>query len=250
MTNKEKEAFAGGIIEFNIITGVITWANEFALNKIGHNLKQLQQLTIFDVIPEHLRDRVCDKQSTIISGQESNFSVWPSIAPDNQIHWWYVLETKTSHPLRQVRCEFVQTTKNGGTTYIFMCIQMDMTNRYNTLNYKFTGLDNRVRRRIDKLSEKQQTLETFIREDLLKHFDEIGKRADDHTAEILKLINLNVVNKKRINSFEQHVQTVADLAIKSIVMQANKTGKRVYWIIIVVLITTLITLTQYMIWHN
>jgi len=242
-----------GFIEYNVVTGAINWTNQFILEKTGYSLEEIKRFTIFDIVPDQFHEKIKNSLSTISGGREPGSSIWPGKTTSGQVSWWYLLQAKTQHPLRWSQCEYVQTTEPSGTAFVFMSIQMDVTNKYGAIDQKVAELDRWTRDQINELSRKHRSLEEFIKEeirptlngakeaaesaketkkaldelkeDFKKKIDSINDKAEEHTGEILKLISTDVVHSKRITAFEQHVKMTTDLAIKSITMQADKAGK-------------------------
>lgn len=267
-----------GMVEVDLVSGSITWANDYFLEQAGMSLSDLCSMTVFDVTPHELQDRVQDIMANRRAGRPSGYPVWATKTGDGMAAWWYTIQTKTKDPLHWVECELIQKTVQEGPSFAFMKLQMDVTGRQETTDIRMDELDDWVRDQIGRqeadIVDMGRKLDSAIKlvkrsaeaalesknasralqlevNDKLREFDE---HLTDHTAEILKLISTDQVHDKRIDSFEKHVKRTTDLAIKSITMQASKAGrglsKKVT--IPVSVIAAVATLIQYLIgnWAN
>jgi hypothetical protein len=245
-----------GVFELSLSTGQITWANEFALQKLGYSLSDIQSMTIFDIVPLEFHEDVRNNISSSLSGKTNHFHIWPSKSTDAKIIWWYIFETKTHGSTQWTHGDYIQTTDASGVAFAFMRANMATTNVYGQIQNQIDELDTWVHEQVQRLDDENQDMKVVVQrlDDKLNHAVLAAQKAADtsmqtgvdtaalkeiiqnqnqqfeekwaiHTGEILRLIGSDVVQEKRFSSFEQHVQATTDLAIRAITMQADKAGK-------------------------
>lgn len=246
-----------GFIEINLISGNIAWANEFALKKYGYDLKQIQKVTIFDVVPEEFQDDISSIISDQTRGKFHRFSVIPGKTAGGKLVWWYITLFKKQNPLYWFKIEFMCTTDVSGPEYTSMVASMEVANGYNELYNKISDfsewtkeniikLENEVtgtRESIDEMKEQMKsclaaanraanlTLENVSMINSLK--GDITKELSNYTAEILRLITTDSVHSQQMKAFEEHVKATFEThmkettnqAVMTIQIQAEKSGK-------------------------
>jgi hypothetical protein len=253
-----------GFMEINLISGYFTWANEFALNRYGITLEQLQKLTIFDLVPEEFHDDARNMVSDQTNGKFHKFSIWPGKSPAGQLIWWYSIRVKADSPFYWFKIEYLNTTDGHGPSYSSMRAAMETTNSYNDLYNRFTELKGWTEDNVHRL--EQETAETRdmidgIREQMRSCLaaanraanaalenahtintlkQDISSELSNHTTEIIKLITTDSVHGQRMEAFnghmkevekhveeefEKHIRTTTSQAMNSIRAQAEDSGK-------------------------
>jgi len=237
------------LIEMNLDTGTLTWANDFALAKLGYTIEQFRTITIFELVPEDFHEQVRDNIAEQSAGNVSKFSLWPSVATNGRIVWWFAYQNKVEYPISWSFAECVQETDSEGALFVFMRMQMQTTNNYGNLNARVNELDSWVHQQVERLDEKDANLERTITElqgkmqqavaaasraastslEAVAAFkdlrESIKQQLSQHEEEIVKLIGTDVLHDRRMEAFEKHVQTTTTTAINSITTQADRAGK-------------------------
>lgn len=265
----------GAMFEIDFSNGAFTWANEYALGKLGLELSQLQAMTAFDIVPSEFHDQVRDDLSDKSSGRLKKFSIWPSKTGSGKLAWWFVHHTRMEYPVGWSSADFIQETEPRGAAFMFMRITMANANEYGALHARVFELDQWVHSEIDRLNSKDSEFGDALRElgekmkpaiaaaasaaatsketaAAMKDLRTvIGERFDKHEEEILKLIGTDVYHDRRMEAFERHVKATTDVAIKSITTQADKAGRGLSRRVTIPVsaIATIATLIQWLINH-
>jgi hypothetical protein len=245
-----------GMFEFNIISGSLTWANDFFLEKLGYTLEQFQTLTIFDITPSGFHDQI---RNLIIGAKEGKlvkYFIWPGSTSDGMIAWWYIFKTEVNDPITWSHGDYVQTTETNGIAYVFMKVTMDTTNNYGQLQSHVSELDAWVKDQIHRLDESDQVHHQMIerlenkmqhavdaatkaantslesskklndtKEEIKTLINQLEDRFAVHAGEILKLIGDDNKQDQRIERIEKRIELATELAMDAISTQAKKASK-------------------------
>jgi PAS domain S-box-containing protein len=241
-----------GLFEFDLITGQVRWANSFALNLMGYTSEQLESMTVFDLVPIQLHERMREGIADRVAGRSPRTSILPIKSADGDVVWWYVFKTKIKSSISWSHSEYIQKTEPKGMAFAFMRMQMDSINYQYEVESKMDELDSWVHSQIDRIDNEvvdiKETITLFS--DKIEHainaaknasstsldtkngistlidkFDDLEREMYDHTSEILRLIKTDVEHDTKFEAFEKHIKMTTDLAIQSIAMQADKAGK-------------------------
>lgn len=244
------------IFEINYSSGSIDWANDFALEKLGYTLEQITSMSIFDLSPERFHEKIREDMASDIHDREKRFSILPLRSMIGEVSWWYVYRIKSSPPKKWLSAEHLQNTAVVGPEFTFMCLQMETVNSQADLELRMDDLESwvqnqveRVDRDIHGLREKidsvgaktdhavnaaknaaQNSLDAknaslAVQSEFKTQFKKFEDSQTDHTAEILRLIGMDSILDIRIRTFEEHVKSTTELAVKTIETQANSAGK-------------------------
>ena len=237
-----------GFFEVDVVTGNVTWANEFALTKYGFTLSELATMTVFDLVPEEFHDSVRNVISDLQSERGFRFTIRPGKTAAGKLIWWYSVRVKSRSPYTWFRSEYLNITERSGPEYASMTAAMQTTNSYNDLYNRVQELQVWTEEQVERLDRKDAELETKfgdLAEDLrqTKKFAETAANAglevkqamvnfqghvteemSKQTAEILRLISTDAIHDKRIEAFEKHVMRTTTTAMNAITVRANEAG--------------------------
>ncbi len=237
-----------GFFEIDIVTGDISWANEFALKKLGYVMSELVTMTVFDIVPEEFHESVRNVVADLQSDRGFKFTIRPDKSASGKLIWWYSVRIKSKAPYAWFRSEYLNTTDSFGTEYASMTAAMQTTNSYNDLYNRIQELQVWTEEQVSRLDEKDVELEKKFSEfayDLkqTKKYAETAANAglelklavvnfqthvademSKQTAEILRLITIDSVHDKRMEAFEKHVQTTTTIAVNAITVKADEAG--------------------------
>lgn len=265
------------LVEVDLLTGELVWANRFYLERMGLSLSQLRTMTVFDLMPaafhEAAREALADKSS----GRPFRPEIWPSrIAGSDMVAWWYVCQARTVLHRHWSWMELIQETDVSGPGYAFMRVQMTVLSAQVRDRARVDELEAWTHTEVDRLgrdvadlrrdvldatyaaraaaasSEKAQKAAEevkaeigSIKTELVTQFRELK----NHESEILRLISSDVGHDKRLQAYESHMRTTSDLAVEAIRKAASDGGRGLSRkvTIPVSLIAALATLIQYLI---
>ena len=237
-----------GFFEVDVVTGHVTWANEYALSKYGYSLSDITTMTVFDLVPEEFHDSVRNVIADHQSDRGFKFTIRPGKTADNRLVWWYSVRLKSRSPYTWFRSEYLNTTDKVGSEYASMTAAMQTTNSYNDLYNRVQELQIWTEEQVERLDRKDAELEakfTELAEDLkqTKKFAETAANAGlevkqaminfqshvteemaKQTAEILRLISTDAIHDKRMEAFEKHVKQTTQTAMNAITVKANEAG--------------------------
>jgi hypothetical protein len=268
------------MLEINLMTSNVSWVNDFFLEKTGYTLDQMSTMSLFDIVPENLHDRIRDNIADRIAGKRPELSILPIKTTDGRIAWWYVNWLRTDYPLTWAQGDHVQTTQQEGSAFIFMQTAMTTANGYMSLQNQIHDLRQWTENQVGRLDEEDRAIKMVLSglEEKLRHATEASRNAANyalensksielmrkemskgfenfegefskHTTEILRLIGTDAAHDKRFIKFEKNVKMTTDLAIQSITMHAAKAGrgmsKKV--VIPVSVIAAIATIAQYLV---
>ena len=236
------------MFEIDVITGNITWANSYVLEKQGQELSQIQSLSLFDVIPEEFHESVRNFISDIQKGLKSQSVIIPSISSDNKIVWWYIRRIHTKSHFSWLYANHMSTTKRLGSEYAFMTSALRAVDSHNELVVQVSEFrawtegeithlkekdaeqdskidaileDNKQIKKLAKTSadislQTQQSIEVFKSE----VFDGMSKQ----TGEILRLIKTDTDQQKRMEELTEHANQLTAIAVQAISTKAAEAG--------------------------
>lgn len=241
------------VLEVNMAVGAFSWANEFALRTLGYTPEQLTSMSVFDVAPEQFHERIREEMTEAVDGKPRRFSVRPMRTSAGTVCWWYVYQVRSHIPLQWMFAEHIQDTPTEGPEFSFMSMQMDTVNSQASLEARMEDLDewvreqvqrvdgdvHEVRRKMDDLIGKTdaairaaknaaenaldaKNAANGLKAELDDHFERFDDSQSRHTTEILKLISTDTLHEKRIQTFEEHVKTTTEVAVRAIEAQANR----------------------------
>lgn len=244
------------VFEINYSTSSIDWANDFALEKLGYTLEQITSMSIFDLSPERFHEKVREDMASDIRDREKRFSILPLRSITGLVSWWYVYRIKSSLPKKWLSAEHLQDTAIIGPEFTFMCLQMETVNNQADLELRMDDLESwvqnqieRVDRDIHSLKEKIDNIGTktdnavnaaknaaqhsldaknaslAVQSEFKEQFKRFEDSQTDHTAEILRLIGMDSILDVRVKTFEEHVKSTTELAVRTIEAQADSAGK-------------------------
>lgn len=245
-----------GFFEVDLVSGHITWANDYALERTGYTFDQIRTFTVFDLVPEQFHESLRNTVSDQTQGKFHKFSMWPMQAASGDLVWWYSVRVKTVHPLYWYRCEYLNATGKTGPEFSSMCAAMHTTNGYNDLYNRLADFQTWTRENVERINTDVTTLQGAV-EDLHEDIEnlqgkvelatkaaeraaniglenqqtlaamkrEMSEEFSKQTAEIIRLISTDAIHSKRLEAFEAHMQRSAEKAVQIIRIQADKSGK-------------------------
>jgi hypothetical protein len=244
-----------GFFEVNLASGSIDWANDFALEKYGMKLEQLQAMTIYDMTPSEHHDALTSSVADETKGRSQKFSIWPAKAASGKLVWWYVTKAKGAHPFHWYKAEYLNTTDKTGPEYTSMLAAMQTANSYNDLASRLLDYQEWTQGEIARLDEGQQSLvqgQKEMQEQLKGCLSAANRAANEaveanssithlktemadqfakQTTEILRLIGTDVIHDQRMAAFETSIKKVASeataTAVKEITASSEKAGKAI-----------------------
>ena len=244
------------VLEINYSSSSIDWANDFALERLGYTLEQITSMSIFDLSPERFHEKIREDMASDVRDREKRFSILPLRSMTGSVSWWYVYRIKSSPPKKWLSAEHLQDTAVIGPEFTFMCLQMETVNNQADLELRMDDLEawvqsqiERVDRDVHGLKEKIDSIGTktdhavsaaknaaqnsldaknaslAVQSEFKEQFKRFEDSQTDHTAEILRLIGMDSILDVRVRTFEEHVKSTTELAVKTIESQANLAGK-------------------------
>jgi hypothetical protein len=244
-----------GFFEVNLASGVVEWANDFALAKYGMTLDQIQAMTIYDLTPSEHHDALTSSVADETKGRSQKFSIWPGKMADGRLVWWYITKAKGAHPYHWYKAEYLNTTDKTGPEYTSMLAAMQTANSYNDLASKLLDYQEWTQGEISRLDQGFASLQQGQKEmqEQLKGCLSAANRAANEsveanqrmakfetnvenqfakqTTEILRLIGTDTIHEQRMAAFETSVQKAASeataTAVKEIAASSEKAGKAI-----------------------
>ena len=238
-----------GVFEIDLLENKVTWANDYVMDRSGYTLDQIKHVTVNDIVPNSFHNEMQEAIAEIANRKPNEerkpTSIWPIQTPNGKITWWSVTKTVTEYPLIWLHGDHIQTTAHSGVSFVFMRAFMNAANRQTGLHDQISelkewtatqierldGEDKRLYNGLESLSSKlNESLSasrdaaeaarasTKMVEILQQTFHDVETK---YGTEILKLIGTDTLHDKRIDAFESHIKMAADLAVKSIEMQAK-----------------------------
>lgn len=251
MRNLGRSMLDRGFFELDLMSGRITWVNDFALSKIGMSLDQVQTFTIFDLIHEEFHDILNGFILDATRGRTSKFYIWPNKTSDGSVIWWYFSKIKSNHPTHWFKAEYLNKTGTSGPEHASMCAAMNTANQYNDLFNRLIDFQDLTKVSMDLLNERYQELREEqealkdqvtgainaatkaanaameVSSSMRTFKEDVQKQLAEQTAEILRLISTDVSHDQRLAAFEAHIKATTDNAVRIIAVQANKAGEAI-----------------------
>lgn len=239
-----------GFFEIDFIDGCITWANQFALVKMGYSIEQITTLSIFNIIPEEFHEYARNSMSNKQSGNYSHYEMWPFLSSNREIIWWYTTEINHEDSRIWLKSEYLNKTLQSGPEMNLMIITLNTVQAYNELVLRIEKQEVKIdqlehknlehNKIIHDINTKLGTIEGIARsaadssfqnsENLKKFSETFNKALDEQTAEILRLIMTNAVHDERMKQFNKVLQEAAEktttTAIGKITEQSEHAGKQ------------------------
>jgi len=244
-----------GFFEVNLASGVMEWMNEFALEKYGMKLEQIQAMTVYDLVPGEHRDALASSVADESKGRSQKFSIWPGKTANGKIVWWYVTKAKSAHPHHWYKAEYLNTTEKTGSEYASMLAAMNTANGINDLTSRLLDHEEWTQAEVKRLNASDESLrqgQIEIQEQIKGCLAASNRAANEamagnqsitqlkagmedqfarQTGEILRLISTDVVHEQRMAAFETHMKKAASdaaaSAVKEIAVSAEKAGKAI-----------------------
>lgn len=264
-----------GAVELDLMSGSVTWVNEYALERLGYTLDQIQSMSVFDLVPEFahgaLQDMISDKTTRKSIDTHALTRIWPLKTTTGKIVWWAIMKSRTEFPIIWAYGNHIQTTPVGGMSYSFMQAFMNAVNNQAGMSMEVTGLKEWATSQIERLDEADHQLKARLVElegkmeetiaaaklaaSMSTSTNELVRNLKDSVdkfeGELLKLIGTDSVHDKRIDAFEKHMQMTTSLAVKSIEMQAAVATKGMSKKIVipVSVIAAIVALIQFLLEH-
>lgn len=275
-----------GFFEADLVTGLISWANDFVLGKYGYSLSQLQSMTLFDLVPEEFHDELRNSVSDQTRGRLFRFSIRPGKSADGKLVWWYLVRVRADHPVYWYRGEYLNTTGKAGSEYSSMTAAMETANGYNDLYNELADFKGWARENVHRLDGADAEIQEDMRElkeqlhasikasnraanaalesraSIESFKRDVSEQMSKQTAEIIKLISNDATQGEQLRKFSefmdkttaqavQTMKTTTETAVQQISAQANKSGDKITRQVTVPigLIAALVTLIQWMIQH-
>lgn len=241
-----------GFFELDLLSGAISWLNQFTLESLGYSLEQVQSMTVFDMVPSEFQEAVSNVVSDTIAGRNHRYGIWPFRSADGDIVWWYTVREKDDPPFYWYRGEFLGKTSRSGREYASMCLTMNTINNYNDLSLRLSELDNWTKQEISDLKAQDEKVWKAIEEVKRigrgahaaaekaanaafandKSIKDLNAKIDDgfskQTLEIMRLISTDAGFEERFKAFEAGMERAAQAAVEratqAIVKQTEKAG--------------------------
>lgn len=244
-----------GFFEVDLISGQMAWMNECALMKMGYTVDQIQNMSIFDIVPSEFQEAITNIVSDTISDKNHKYGVWPFKSADGGVVWWYTVREKDASPLYWYKGEYLNKTDRSGPDYASMCLTMSTVNNYNDLHVKFQEHVSWTRQEIKDLKDNDE--KTWVAIEDVKRIgrgahaaaekaanyalaneksirdlnDKIDEGFSKQTTEIFRLISTDAAHDARIEAYEKAVESAttkaAEKAVNMITAQAEKAGKTI-----------------------
>jgi hypothetical protein len=243
MRNLGKGLIKRGLFEINLVTGLISWANEYFLNETGYELCQIQSMTIFNITPQEFHGVI---RNLIYEKRFYKYEVIPILTTKKDIVWWHGIEIKVDQPLLWLQSEYLNRTSRMGPETTSMTVALNTVQAYNDLLSRFEIHEESEKGRINELKQAIDQHEIAIEDirDKLSHVINASERAaneaiaanssiatfkklmdealDNQTTEILRLIGTDAIQDQRLKVFEKHIKNAANLATTEITEQSRK----------------------------
>ncbi len=244
-----------GFLELDLLSGSISWLNQFALEVLGYSIDQARSMTVFDLVPAEFQESVSNVVSDTIGGKNHRYGVWPFKAADGDIVWWYTVRERDEPPLYWYRGEMLGKTPRFGREFIALSLTMNTINNYNDLQSKLNDHVSWTQEQISELKAVDEKVWKAIEEvkrvgrgahaaaekaanaalaadksvkDLNVKIDEGFAKA---TVEIMRLISTDANHEERFKAFEAGMEKAASAAVEkataAIVKQTEKAGNAI-----------------------
>jgi hypothetical protein len=240
-----------GMLEVDLATGQVRWANDFFLSKTGFDLQQIERMSIFDIVPEAFHKETRER---LQNNRPPKFSIFPTLASNGKIVWWFLTPVRQEHSIDWTQGDFVQVTERDDQAFSFMRFMMVTTNSYGELHGRIDGMVTWVKGEIARIDRNERDQDDWIRsveekaieaarsaaksadevrgdvkglkEEFTKAMDVVRSDQAEHAAEILKLIVNDADFKKRQDEMSEHIKKVMTEATgKATQAMTEATGK-------------------------
>lgn len=239
------------MLEVDLVTGQVRWANDFFLSKTGFDLVQIERMSIFDLVPETFHKETRER---LQSSRTPKFSIFPTLASSGKIVWWFLTPMRQEHAIDWTQGDFVQTTEKDDQAYSFMRFMMVTTNSYGELHGRVDGMDAWMKGEVARIDRNDRVQDDWIRSveekavgaaqaaarsadevrddvkelktEFTKAMSIVKSDQAEHAAEILKLIVNDADFKKRQDEMSDHIKKVMSEATgKATQAMTEATGK-------------------------
>lgn len=227
--------------------GTISWASDFILSTTGYTLDQISSMSLVNLSPDSLSSRVSSNIS--LSREMMKTSIWPIRTSSDSVSWWYVNKEAHDDYSGWYSAQLVSTTPKIGEDFWRMSILMDILNNQNDIGNRIDHHERVIENDITELKRSDKSITDAL--DSIrsqhKHMMSVVKSSANHSlevsqlikklkreveegfsnqmAEILKLIQTDVIHDERINAFDNHMREVAENAMKSMKNTADATAE-------------------------
>lgn len=244
---KDQAAF-----EVDLSTGEVRWANEFALSRLGYTAEQFSSLSIFDLCPEKLHEKLREVLASAKEGKFHDSALLPVRCSSGRVAWWFTYSVKIKYPAAWASADHVQDTDPSGPGWAFMLMQSTFVTGALQRDQRLFELEEwagRLEEEQGVLSKSladmggkldsalsasknaaQASLEAknesaALRGEISGMVKDIEDSQAQHTGEILKLISSDQSHDARLDAFEKQVKDTAEAAIDAMTKKSEETGQ-------------------------
>lgn len=242
------------LIEDDLITGTFRWANAFFFERTGYTPEQLENLTVFAVMPERFHAELQER----LGGKRSKYFVAPFKNTEGRVTWWFAHDVEELYPIHWAQARYLMTTDASGTEFDMMVLLAELTNAsgelfrdHETVHEwvrkeitRLDGVDTEIRHDVSALDRAVSAIQGQITQALrasreaanasLRVDDAVKKLAKQHenletrvSSEILRLIGTDQLYETQFKDFQTQLATATQRATHSIQAAAQDAGKTI-----------------------
>lgn len=239
------------MVEVDLTSGCITWANESAVTACPRHGGELVGMSLHGLIAESHREKLLEVMSEATSGNVYQKTLWP-VSGGTKVYWWSAELLEAPEPgedLAWFYCRTASVTDPSGGSYDVASISSEgMLSAAAALGHArasslsltkhMKAVKDEVSSLRDEDEKTRENIKAAIRAagaaadaamankaatDAL--ISRVSEQFDMHTVEILRLISSDAANDARMKVFEDQVKKTTALAIRSVVSTADKAGR-------------------------
>ncbi|HEY8097323.1 MAG TPA: PAS domain-containing protein [Methylobacter sp.] len=113
-----------GLFENDPEDGRIKWVNDFILDKTGWSLSEIQEKTVFDLLPDQYHPGFRERTA----GKRSKFYIFPIRTKNSWLTWWLTRDYDDSGESSWGLGKYMSTTKENGADFDVMHTIMESIN--------------------------------------------------------------------------------------------------------------------------
>jgi hypothetical protein len=189
------------LLEDDLETAQMIWANSYLLEKTGYSLPELTSLRVDQILPTAFHEELAERRA----GKRGQHYIFPFIAKGGSILWWLAQDLAERGPRHWSKGRLLHTTKNGGSEYDILAAMMAVANIAGERLFDHEARDTWFRGELQRIDTATATTARELRA-VTQQMSTLSRKVDGAASASRDAANNALQAHQRLADLESHVK--------------------------------------------